>query len=158
MQRFSEPQGNYRYSPPERGLYNLHGHQTSQATPAGSGTHDCTKDLDGDVTSLPSYRAMTKTNGYQYSHSNDYGPNPRTVPAISRGSNTLSEFQPYFLDRGNGQFTRLIPADMLPPLNEVPAREASVVGKVVLQPISSRERRVTIKVRLTATRVSLFSN
>lgn len=38
----------------------------------------------------------------------------------------------YCLDRGNGQVTRLIPADALPPLNEVPAREAERRGLVVL--------------------------
>ncbi|KOS20209.1 hypothetical protein ESCO_006169 [Escovopsis weberi] len=41
----------------------------------------------------------------------------------------------YCLDRGNGQLTRLIPADVLPPLNEVPAREAQTRGMVVLPPL-----------------------
>ncbi|UNI20548.1 hypothetical protein JDV02_006626 [Purpureocillium takamizusanense] len=39
----------------------------------------------------------------------------------------------YYLSRGNGQVTRLIPADMLlPPLGEVPAREMYHPGMVVL--------------------------
>ncbi|KAJ3491953.1 hypothetical protein NLG97_g5497 [Lecanicillium saksenae] len=41
----------------------------------------------------------------------------------------------YYLDRGNGQFTRLIPADMLPPMKGVPAREEEHDGMVILQPI-----------------------
>ncbi|KAJ6443250.1 methyltransferase domain-containing protein [Purpureocillium lavendulum] len=38
----------------------------------------------------------------------------------------------FYLDRGNGQVTRLIPADILPPLGKVPAREAYHPGMVVL--------------------------
>lgn len=46
-----------------------------------------------------------------------------------------NHWQGYCLDRGNGQFTRLIPADMLPPLNEVPAREETRGGMIVLPPL-----------------------
>lgn len=38
----------------------------------------------------------------------------------------------YFLDRGNGRVTRLIPADMLPPLNEIPAWQIKGYGMEVL--------------------------
>lgn len=38
----------------------------------------------------------------------------------------------YCLDRGNGQYTRLIPADVLPPLNEIPARQPGPPGMVIL--------------------------
>ncbi|KAJ6783344.1 hypothetical protein PWT90_04343 [Aphanocladium album] len=41
----------------------------------------------------------------------------------------------YYLDRGNGQFTRLIPADMLPPMKGVPTREEEHDGMIILQPI-----------------------
>ncbi|KAJ4155690.1 hypothetical protein LMH87_000924 [Akanthomyces muscarius] len=41
----------------------------------------------------------------------------------------------YYLDRGNGQFTRLIPADMLPPMKGVPGREEEHDGMVILQPL-----------------------
>lgn len=38
----------------------------------------------------------------------------------------------YFLDRGNGKLTRLIPADMLPPMKEIPASQEASVGMVIL--------------------------
>ncbi|KAI3322461.1 hypothetical protein HD806DRAFT_545157 [Xylariaceae sp. AK1471] len=38
----------------------------------------------------------------------------------------------YCYDRGNGQYTRLIPADMLPPLQNIPALQQSCTGMVVL--------------------------
>lgn len=41
----------------------------------------------------------------------------------------------YYLDRGNGELTRLIPADVLPPLNEIPPRECEATGMVVLPPL-----------------------
>lgn len=47
---------------------------------------------------------------------------------------TLNEYG-YYLDRGNGQFTRLIPADMLPPMKGIPAREEEHNGMVILQPL-----------------------
>ncbi|KAK7397853.1 hypothetical protein QQX98_012787 [Neonectria punicea] len=43
----------------------------------------------------------------------------------------------YCLDRGNGQYTRLVPADLLPPLNEVPARQPGPGGMVVLPTLQS---------------------
>lgn len=62
----------------------------------------------------------------------------------------------YCLDRGNGQFTRLIPADMLPALVEIPARQTGPGGMVVLpalqasppQGIPEMNRPVTFKVRV----------
>ncbi|KAK1970389.1 hypothetical protein LY78DRAFT_666839 [Colletotrichum sublineola] len=41
-------------------------------------------------------------------------------------------FYAYCLDRGNGNFTRLIPADLLPPLAGIPAVQAGVDGMLVL--------------------------
>ncbi|KAI2625616.1 hypothetical protein GGR54DRAFT_654009 [Hypoxylon sp. NC1633] len=38
----------------------------------------------------------------------------------------------YCYDRGNGQYTRLIPADMLPPLKDVPALQQSCSGMTVV--------------------------
>lgn len=38
----------------------------------------------------------------------------------------------YCLDRGNGQYTRLIPADMLPPLVDIPALQQGCMGMTVL--------------------------
>ncbi|KAG3176617.1 hypothetical protein PC129_g25546, partial [Phytophthora cactorum] len=62
----------------------------------------------------------------------------------------------YCLDRGNGQYTRLVPADVLPPLNEVPARQPGPGGMVVLpelhaappQGVAEMDRQVTVKVRI----------
>ncbi|KAI1439152.1 hypothetical protein GGR50DRAFT_690511 [Xylaria sp. CBS 124048] len=44
----------------------------------------------------------------------------------------LDESYAYCYDRGNGQYTRLIPADMLPPLQNIPALQQSCVGMVVV--------------------------
>lgn len=38
----------------------------------------------------------------------------------------------YYLDRGNGRCTKLIPADMLPPLVDVPAIQLSAPGMTIL--------------------------
>lgn len=38
----------------------------------------------------------------------------------------------YYLNRGDGQVTRLIPADVLPSLNEIPPREPEQRGMIVL--------------------------
>lgn len=38
----------------------------------------------------------------------------------------------YCFDRGNGQHTRLIPADMLPPLVDIPALQQGCLGMTVL--------------------------
>jgi hypothetical protein len=38
----------------------------------------------------------------------------------------------YCYARGDGTYTRLIPADMLPPLKEVPAVECNLTGMIVL--------------------------
>jgi hypothetical protein len=46
--------------------------------------------------------------------------------------NQLDSSFAYCYDRGNGQYTRLIPADMLPPLQNIPALQQSCSGMVVL--------------------------
>ncbi|KAJ2968533.1 hypothetical protein NUW58_g10201 [Xylaria curta] len=38
----------------------------------------------------------------------------------------------YCYDRGNGQYTRLIPADMLPPLQDIPALQKNSAGMVIV--------------------------
>lgn len=38
----------------------------------------------------------------------------------------------YCFDRGGGQYTRLIPADMLPPLQDVPQRQQGTQGMIIL--------------------------
>lgn len=60
----------------------------------------------------------------------------------------------YCYDRGNGQYTRLIPADMLPPLQDIPALQQGSAGMLVIpQPRglppnghSSNTERVAIRV------------
>jgi hypothetical protein len=47
--------------------------------------------------------------------------------------------QSYFLDRGNGQVTRLIPADTVSLLNEMPAREEATSGMMILPPLATRD-------------------
>lgn len=59
----------------------------------------------------------------------------------------------YCLDRGNGQFTRLIPADLLPPLSDIPPRETKAEGMYVLPSLALEpdfmKRPIRIKVRLS---------
>ncbi|TPX15667.1 uncharacterized protein E0L32_000001, partial [Thyridium curvatum] len=47
----------------------------------------------------------------------------------------------FFLDRGNGQVTRLIPADMLPPLRDIRATEPAAAGMAILCQPSGRPPR-----------------
>ncbi|KAK3945880.1 hypothetical protein QBC46DRAFT_336048 [Diplogelasinospora grovesii] len=58
---------------------------------------------------------------------------PEKMQSRSTGSSSPVEFYAYCFDRGNGQYTRLIPADMLPPLQDVPAIESQANNMVVLQ-------------------------
>ncbi|KAH7149415.1 hypothetical protein B0J13DRAFT_305316 [Dactylonectria estremocensis] len=74
------------------------------------------------------------------------------LPRVETPSSGLEGYA-YCLDRGNGQYTRLIPADMLPPLNEIPARQPGPPGMVILpdlhsappQGVAPLNRPVTIK-------------
>ncbi|KAK1995467.1 hypothetical protein LX36DRAFT_582356 [Colletotrichum falcatum] len=58
------------------------------------------------------------------------------VPEHQMGRDTgvvdTTVFYAYCLDRGNGNFTRLIPADLLPPLAGIPAVQAGAEGMLVL--------------------------
>ncbi|PTB69736.1 hypothetical protein BBK36DRAFT_1188303 [Trichoderma citrinoviride] len=55
-----------------------------------------------------------------------------TAPA---GPGVFNDGYAYYLNRGNGELTRLVPADMLPALNEIPPREPERRGMVVLPPL-----------------------
>ncbi|RYP80909.1 hypothetical protein DL770_006067 [Monosporascus sp. CRB-9-2] len=60
-----------------------------------------------------------------------------TAEASSGSGSVFSDAQldasyAYCFDRGNGQFTRLVPADMLPPLRDVPAIQHGCAGMLVL--------------------------
>ncbi|KAI0387069.1 hypothetical protein F5Y04DRAFT_288835 [Hypomontagnella monticulosa] len=57
---------------------------------------------------------------------------------VYRGHAAFSDVQldasyAYCYDRGNGQYTRLIPADMLPPLQDIPALQRGCSAMLVLQ-------------------------
>ncbi|KAH7148661.1 hypothetical protein EDB81DRAFT_792901 [Dactylonectria macrodidyma] len=58
------------------------------------------------------------------------------LPKVETPSGGLEGYA-YCLDRGNGQYTRLIPADVLPPLNEIPARQPGPPGMVILPDLQS---------------------
>lgn len=50
----------------------------------------------------------------------------------NNGASTEMPCYGYCFDRGNGQYTRLIPADMLPPLVDIPSRQQGYLGMTVL--------------------------
>ncbi|KAH6655544.1 hypothetical protein BKA67DRAFT_690327 [Truncatella angustata] len=54
-------------------------------------------------------------------------------PNMATFSDTqLDSSYAYCFDRGNGQYTRLIPADMLPPLQNIPALQQGCQGMIVM--------------------------
>ncbi|KAI1462823.1 hypothetical protein F4805DRAFT_472037 [Annulohypoxylon moriforme] len=55
-----------------------------------------------------------------------------TTPGSHFPQPQLDGVYAYCFDRGNGQYTRLVPADMLPPLKDVPALQQGCAGMVVL--------------------------
>ncbi|KAK0720573.1 hypothetical protein B0H67DRAFT_682471 [Lasiosphaeris hirsuta] len=59
---------------------------------------------------------------------------PHSLPykQLSTQKHMPDEMYAYCFDRGNGEFTRLIPADMLPPLRDIPAIQNSSTGMKVL--------------------------
>ncbi|OAR03151.1 hypothetical protein LLEC1_06013 [Akanthomyces lecanii] len=102
----------------------------------------------GDTASLSS-RGSTQQDGVgssttasQHTSSSSRASVGSTLESLPAGAGLLSyAFDAnsaaycYYLDRGNGQFTRLIPADMLPPMKGVPGREEEHDGMVILQPL-----------------------
>jgi hypothetical protein len=89
---------------------------------------------------------------------------PAPPPALSNDggpvsiSDCLNGFA-YCLKRPNGRYTRLVPADMLPGLNELPATQSSAQGMVLLpdlnmkppQGVFGMNQPVTVKVRKSST-------
>ena len=104
----------------------------------------------------PNWRAPpADANNWMPSTPNNY---QLTSPPVSRGEvfdGKLAGYA-YCLDRGNGQYTRLVPADMLPALAEIPPRQTGPNGMVVLpslqlpppQGVPEMNRPVTFKVRV----------
>ncbi|KAI0551543.1 hypothetical protein F4679DRAFT_582380 [Xylaria curta] len=107
-------------------------------------------------TIFPQHHTYSPADTY-HSHPSPFGsfpfPNARVDqyqyhPSISSATsypnlNPISDAQldgsfAYCYDRGNGQYTRLIPADMLPALHNIPALEQSCAGMLVVpQPRAS---------------------
>lgn len=85
---------------------------------------------------------------------------PNTSPGVSSSdapvsiSDCLNGYA-YCVQRPDGKYTRLVPADMLPALNEVPAKQASAQGMVLLpdlhmqppQGVAKMNQPMTVKVR-----------
>lgn len=66
----------------------------------------------------------------------------------ARGPQYPHQFYAYAYDRGNGCYTRLIPADMLPPLVGVPAYETDISRLFVVelpQALDANERNTNVK-------------
>lgn len=86
---------------------------------------------------------------------NDFSLVSRAAGQAQIGNSEPHETYAYCFDRGNGQYTRLIPADMLPPLQEIPALQQGCAGmKVLAVPRglapngrSSNSERVALQVR-----------
>lgn len=79
-------------------------------------------------TSLGSSNAEISTFGAVSLSSSSHGSSSE-----ERAENT--KVYSYYLDRGDGQFTRLVPADMLPPLLGIAPREEEHAGMVILPPL-----------------------
>lgn len=58
-------------------------------------------------------------------------------PRSPGGSVHSANVNGYYLDRGNGQYTRLLPADTLPRMNDVSPRETRHDNMVILPPLAA---------------------
>ncbi|KAI5859733.1 hypothetical protein GGS23DRAFT_614750 [Durotheca rogersii] len=75
------------------------------------------------------------THGMEQYHSQHQASALVTAPYSNLGAFSdmqLDASYAYCYDRGNGQYTRLIPADMLPALKEIPALQQGCAGMVVV--------------------------
>lgn len=80
-------------------------------------------------------RQMPAGYGNVYEGSEDFAhqdANAVTASGSRAASRMAEEPYAYCLDRGNGEYTRLIPADMLPELESVPRRQRGAEGMAVL--------------------------
>ncbi|KAI8175586.1 Chromatin remodeling factor mit1 [Colletotrichum sp. SAR 10_75] len=79
------------------------------------------------------YHTPSLTSGPEYMAMG--APNAEHQPATDQGQDVgvdTSGFYAYCLDRGNGNYTRLVPADTLPPLVGIPAVQHGAEGMLVL--------------------------
>lgn len=101
------------------------------------------RSMFASMSSRPSHPEHIIYENTQYKYMMNWVPAQPTTPdqtiastsAIAQQFNTSSyqsSISPYILDRGNGVYTRLIPADLLPPLNEVPPVEVVQGNSIVL--------------------------
>lgn len=85
------------------------------------------------------HRQMPAGYGNVYEGTDDFAHQHAVVGTVSESraaSRVSDEPYAYCFDRGNGEYTRLIPADMLPELENVPRRQRGAEGMAVL-PIPS---------------------
>ncbi|RYP49252.1 hypothetical protein DL768_005026 [Monosporascus sp. mg162] len=91
-----------------------------------------------DPTAGGSSRNHPNSSFYGSSFSSQLSSTGGTAEVAAAGSGSvfsdaqLDASYAYCFDRGNGQFTRLVPADMLPPLRDVPAIQHGCAGMLVL--------------------------
>ncbi|KAF4464411.1 hypothetical protein FALBO_8752 [Fusarium albosuccineum] len=87
------------------------------------------------------------------------GPTTSPTSSSSDGPVSISDClngYAYCVQRPDGRYTRLVPADMLPPLNEIPPKQASAQGMVLLpdlhmqppQGVAKMNQSVSIKSRI----------
>jgi hypothetical protein len=125
-------------------------HQTSHAYGNGNGTG-----AGGEVNLSAAGLAFYERYGGSIGNGDGRTSNGTPVSAVPSEPRLDSAFA-YCYDRGNGQYTRLIPADMLPELKDIPRIQNSSAGMIVLpQPmgippagVASNTCQVVLKVRL----------
>ena len=139
--------------------------QQQQQQPQAMQTEYPSKDLSPRGLSSSQWATSSPRNsvdprGWQWrTSSRDYTAAPPTPAQVellnSLGNGGIPERYAYFIDRGQGRVTRLIPADLLPPLNEIPAQEPKDLGMEVLPLLTATPpngsvnmgQRVTFQVR-----------
>jgi hypothetical protein len=136
--------------------YNTKGFNAASQLPAPYESNRQLPDMAGNMTSLPTAPQADNIQGRTAQEgTGNTGTIPNTqvtdsaaavveaVKALTLGTNqqqpegecsgqTEMPYYAYCFDRGNGQYTRLIPADMLPPLVDIPPLQQGCLGMTVL--------------------------
>lgn len=131
-----------------RAVFEESGMQLVSSTPAHNYGNSVNGPTSSELGALSTYeKAATFSNGT--------GRSGTTELSGSIPGPLLDTSFAYCYDRGNGQFTRLIPADMLPELRDIPRIEHTATGMIVLpQPAAELRMGVVINGRPAATKVS----
>lgn len=135
-------------SPPSLFEYNS-GNQKTRSTPA----------REMDLAPRPHTEMGTQAHSVHL-HGTPNFLEPPSHPHAQRPIHALTdqgESLCYVIERGNGEYTRLIPADMLPPLPQVPAREPRQEGMIVL-PVVRNEGQLKAFLRLKVLHFSLATD